>query len=142
MELNTEVVIAAPVEEVWRILTDFGAYSEWNPLITKIAGEARPGCTLEVEISLPEGNSSTFRPAVLVVTPNRELRWRGKLGFPWLFQGEHFFKLEPSGSGTRFIHGEHFSGVLVKFMGRTLTQTARGFVYMNQALKRHAEQTA
>ena len=140
MEIRTELEIAAPASHVWRILTDFPSYGEWNPFITEIAGELAAERVLRVLLSLPEGRDFTLRPKLLCCEENRELRWRGHLLFPGLFDGEHFFRLEAvSETRTRFVQGENFSGVLVRFSGRTITRAARGFVYMNQALKRRAE---
>jgi hypothetical protein len=57
-----------------------------------------------------------------------------------LFDGEHFFRLEPRGEArTRVVQGEDFSGVLLRFLLPRVTEAARGFVYMNQALKRRVE---
>jgi hypothetical protein len=141
MELRTEILINAPPERVWAILSNAGAYSEWNPFITELVGELREGALLRVTLAPPEGSEQTFHPVLLKVDPGRELRWRGKLGFSWLFSGEHFFLLEDveDGSRTRFVHGEDFKGLIVKFSGPMLTRVARGFVLMNQALKRRSE---
>jgi len=140
MEIRTELEIGAPIAEVWGILTDFPRYPQWNPFITEVSGEAVPGSALRVQMSLPEGRDHTLRPQLLCVEENRELRWRGHLLFPGLFDGEHFFRLhEVAADRTRFVQGENFSGVLVRFSGRTITRAARGFVYMNEALKRRAE---
>ena len=140
MEIRTELEIAAPASHVWRILTDFPRYGEWNPFITEIAGELSVDRKLQVLLSLPEGRDVRIRPQLLKCDENRELCWRGHLLFPGLFDGEHFFRLDAvSEARTRFVQGENFSGVLVRFSGRTITRAARGFVYMNQALKRRAE---
>jgi hypothetical protein len=140
MQLRTEIEIAAPAERVWQVLTDFGRYHEWNPFITGIGGELSVGKKLKVTISPPESSEMTFTPDVLVHAPNQELRWRGKILFKGVFDGEHFFQLsEPSPGRTRFVHGEDFSGVLLRFMTGKLTHVARGFVYMNQALKKRVE---
>jgi hypothetical protein len=140
MEIRTEVEIAAPVAEVWRTLTGFADYQEWNPFITQISGELREGAALSVHLSLPEGSDYELRPLLLRCEENEELRWRGHLLFPGLFDGEHFFRLvELAPNRTRFVQGENFSGVLVRFTGRTITRAARGFVYMNEALKRRVE---
>jgi uncharacterized membrane protein len=32
-EIHTEIEINAPAEKVWRVLTDFAAYPEWNPFV-------------------------------------------------------------------------------------------------------------
>jgi hypothetical protein len=141
MQLRTEIEIEAAPDKVWNVLADFARYGEWNPFITSAKGELVQGNRIEVMLSLPESNREMrFRPELVVVDPNRELRWKGRLYVPGLFDGEHFFQLsEAAPSRTRFVHGENFSGILVKYMGRTLTHTSRGFVYMNQALKRRVE---
>lgn len=143
MEIRTELEIAAPAAEVWGILTDFARYQEWNPFITEIASDGVEGHPLRVLLSLPEGRDHTIKPRLVRFEENRELRWRGHLLFPGLFDGEHFFRLEAvTPERTRFVQGENFSGILVRYSGRTITRAARGFVYMNEALKRRAEASA
>lgn len=140
MEIRTEVEISAPCAEVWGILTDFPRYQEWNPFITEISSDAVEGHPLQLMLSLPEGRDLKLKLRLLRFEQNRELRWRGHLLFPGLFDGEHFFRLEELGPRrTRLVQGENFSGVLLRFTGRTITRRARGFVYMNNALKRRAE---
>jgi hypothetical protein len=141
MQLRTEVEIDAPPEHVWATLVDFAAYGEWNPFLVSVTGEAAAGATLQVTASPPGGREMTFRAQVLVAEPSRELRWRGRLWADWLFTGEHFFQLRAAGGRTRVVHGEDFGGLLVKPLGGLLTRTARGFVYMNQALKKRVEGT-
>ena len=141
-ELRTEVEISAPVSHVYQVLTDFPRYAEWNPFITSIAGTLVAGEPLTVEMSLPEGNTYVLEPRLMQVTENTELRWRGHFWLPALLQAEHFFQLSERGDAlTRFVQGENFSGFLLRFAATALTQTARGFVYMNQALKKRAEST-
>jgi hypothetical protein len=82
-----------------------------------------------------------FRPTVLALRPERELRWLGRLFIPGLFDGEHYFLLEPMGEGrTRLTHGEKFSGLLVGFLSGALSGTEAGFKAMNTALKQKAEE--
>ena len=49
----------------------------------------------------------TFRLTVLAVEDGSLIRWRGRLGMPGLFDGEHELRLEPTsdGGGTRFVSG-------------------------------------
>jgi hypothetical protein len=57
-----------------------------------------------------------------------------------LFDGEHYFRVEAlSAHSTRFVHGEHFSGILIGLMSGLLKKTDRGFALMNEALKKRAE---
>src|SRR5208337_3854746 len=44
-EIHTEIEINAPAEKVWKVLTDFAAYPEWNPFVRCGAG-ARSGLVL------------------------------------------------------------------------------------------------
>jgi hypothetical protein len=125
---------------VYRVLTDFPRYPEWNPFITAIAGKLAPGEQLSVDLSLPEGSSYQLKPHLMQVTENAELRWRGHFWLPALLEAEHLFQLEGRGDTlTRFAQSQNLSGFLLRFGTKTLTQAARGLVYMNQALKRRAE---
>lgn len=139
MELRTEIEIDAPPERVWSALTAFSAYHTWNPFID-VEGQLEPGGALRVTVSPPESDATSFRATVLVCDEPHELRWRGRLWFPGLLEGEHFFRcLLTSDGRTRFVHGENFRGALLKFLGHRMQHVARGFVYMNQALKRYVE---
>ena len=140
MEIRSELEIAAPAAEIWGILTDFPRYQEWNPFITEISSEGGVGGPLRLSLSLPQGRDHRLKATLLRMEEDYELRWRAHLLFPGLFDGEHFLRLQTlEPRRTRFIQGENFSGALLRFSGRTLTQVARGFDYMNEALKRRAE---
>ena len=139
-EIQTEIEMAATPARVWQVLTDLTAYPQWNPFITRAHGELREGARLEVFIQIPGGSGRVFRPEVLKVARERELRWLGRLAVPGLFNGEHIFRIEPRGTGrTRFLHGERFTGLLIPFLGSVLDKTARGFGLMNEALRARAE---
>ncbi len=144
MQVRTETVINASPERVWDVLTDFRAYSQWNPFITGISGKLAQGEQLQVIVHQPGGRELSFHPKVLKVAAARELRWKAQLMFGGLFDGEHYFELHAAEGDeglqqTRLVHGEQFSGLLVKMLTRRLTQTARGFASMNQAIKARAE---
>jgi hypothetical protein len=133
--IRKEIEIDATPEEVWEVLTDFAAYGEWNPFITSIETSGVVGERLRATLSLGGGRPMTLTPTLLVNDPAREFRWLGSMGVRGLFDGEHSFELEPTGSGTRLIHAERFTGILARAMlalvGR---KTSAGFVAMNQAL--------
>lgn len=141
LALRTEILIAASAARVWEVLTDFTAFPSWNPFIRRIDGIAVPGTRLSVRIRPPGGRAMTFRPTVLRVEPEQHLSWRGRTLLPGLFDGEHVFELEAvSAREVRFVHAEHFRGVLVPLLAGTLRTTTReGFEQMNAALKRRAE---
>ena len=130
-----------PPSEVWRVLTDFAAYPQWNPFVRRVEGEVRVGARLHVYIQPSGGKGMSFRPTVLVADPDREFRWLGHLWVPGLFDGEHSFVIEPMGDGrVRFIQRERFGGLLVPLLSKMLDgETRSGFEEMNRALKMRCE---
>ena len=139
-ELRTEIEIDAPTERVWHVLSDFSAYSEWNPFIRAIEGVPEVGSRLKVRIDPPGARGMTFKPTVREVEPGRELRWLGRFLVPGLCDGEHRLVVEPLSEGrSRFVQSERFSGLLVGLLAKTLAATERGFVEMNEALKQRTE---
>jgi hypothetical protein len=141
-ELCTEIEIDAPAERVWQLLTDFETMPGWNPSMDEIKGEPVIGARLEVRFGSPNGKGGMrFKPKVLNVEPNRELRWLGRLGIPGLFDGEHVFTIEPlDGERVRFVQREVFSGLLVPLLAKSLDNGTRdAFNAMNRALKERAE---
>lgn len=140
MELRTEVEIDAPPSRVWEVLMDVGSYPDWNPFIQRVSGTLAKGARLELTVTPPDGSARTFRATVTRFEEGRELGWQDKRFFKGVFDAEHFIQLSATDSGgTRLVNGGNYSGFLVQRMGNTLTQHARGFVGMNQALKRRVE---
>ena len=97
---------------------------------------------LEIHIQPSGTNGMTFKPTVLKVEQNHELRWLGRLFMPGLFDGEHIFTIDNLETNcVRFTQREVFNGLFVPTMARSLdTDARRGFEEMNQALKARAEQ--
>lgn len=143
--IETSIKIEAPPSRVWEVLTDQQSMGAWNPFIRSMAGPLKEGGRLLIEIAPPNRRPMTFRPKVLRVVPDQELRWLGTLLIPGLFNGEHYFLLAPVGDkATRFTQGEEFRGLLVKPFERRgmLKATQQGFEAMNAALKARAEANA
>ena len=132
--------IDAPADTVWHVLTDFAAYTAWNPFIT-IAGSIgatgdRPRITIK-----PGKRTMTFRPTVTRFEAGRFIAWLGRFGLPRVFDGAHELRVEVLGGGrSRFTQRETFRGVLVPMMRAVLRDTDRGFEAMNTALAQRAVQ--
>ena len=138
--IETDSEISAPASRVWALLTDFARMPSWNPFIKSISGNLLQGTRLAVHIAPPGSSGMHFKPTVLSVRPERELRWLGHLFVPGIFDGEHYFLLEPIGENrTRLTQGEKFSGLLIGLLSNTLAATSAGFKAMNTALKQQAE---
>ena len=139
--LDTSIAVDATPERLWSLLTDFAGYPRWNPFVRSIAGELEVGKTLDVSVEPPGGRAMKFHPVVLAVDPGRELRWKGKLLIPGLFDGEHWIRLSHVANGHVVVeHGEMLNGLLVpRYRPAIDGSTRAGFIAMNEALKREAE---
>jgi hypothetical protein len=139
--IETEIDIEAPPSRVWLVLTDFDAYPDWNPFITRVKGSAIAGARLEVTMAQPHSQPMTFRPRVLAAVAETELRWIGHVIIPGFFDGEHRFLIEKRSEGSSvFRQSERFTGILLPLFPSLLRAAAAGFVAMNGALKQRAEQ--
>src|SRR5262245_39987840 len=99
--VTTSTEIAAPADRVWEILLDLDAYDHWNPEITVEKGHIVRGQTLTLHIRSDKGDSSTVRPTVREIVPNRELRWSSRYhDVGGLADADHSFTIEPAGPGT------------------------------------------
>ena len=142
-EIQAQIEIDAPAEQVWDILTNFDDFREWNTFIRPVVGRAEVGNKLRVQIRPPGGRPIAFQPRVTKVEPKKELRWQGHMWLQGLFDSEHIFTIEPLGpEKVRFVQRVIFSGMLVSVMARNHAVNIRpGFRDMNQALKERAEGT-
>jgi hypothetical protein len=131
-----ETVIEASPQQVWDVLTDFAAYAQWNPFIINAAGSARVGERFTATFRPAGSRGTRIRPRILRAEPGRELRWKGSVVVPGLFDGEHAFTLTPTADGgTHLRQEENFTGVLVPLFRSTFTATEQSFVAMNEALR-------
>jgi hypothetical protein len=133
--LSASTELDATPEEVWRVLTDLPAYGGWNPFIVSAEGTAETGAVLRLVMHDKTGDT-TFTPTVRAAKAGQELRWMGRVGPGWIFDGEHRFLIEPLGSGrVRLTQSENFTGVAVPFYRGTLNaNTLPQFKAMNRAL--------
>jgi hypothetical protein len=142
--IRSAIEIRAPLDVVWRVLTDFDAYPDWNPHIRRVLGKPRAGSRITIHSQPPGGRTIVMRPVIVSWSPPNEMRWRGTFLFRRLFTGEHGFRIDPTPSGgVRFSQDETFSGVLVPLYARLrLNATRRGFDQVNEALRERAEAEA
>jgi hypothetical protein len=133
-EITTDILIHASPQAVWQTLTATSEYPSWNPMINRINGELRAGNVIEVDEGM------VFHPTVLVMKADQELRWKGHVWIPGIFDGEHRFVLEAHGENTRLIQSERFTGILAGRLTRgVIDETVDAMQDMNRALKARVE---
>ncbi|MET9230850.1 SRPBCC domain-containing protein [Lentzea sp. NPDC003310] len=105
-EVRTELVIPAPIDDVWRVLVDFGGYARWNPVMeytrvdgTKTKVKAAKGTPFERDF---DGELVSVEPYVLA----------SQGGDPETFFGRHRWELSETGGGTLLVNAETFTGTM------------------------------
>jgi hypothetical protein len=141
-ELRNEIEIKASADRVWRVLTDFARYAEWNPHMLGVVGQLRVGQPVALTVKVPEGER-TWACHVVKVDLGQEFAWTFTDRLPLLYRGQHTFRLEPVDQHTtRYVDREIFQGLLVPRHRHHLETTARAeMVAMGQALKQRSENT-
>jgi hypothetical protein len=111
LSVSVQTRINAPLEKVWQVLTDFGNYHTWHPILTleSHAGPLAVGELLQGQaFGGPAGEQPVAFTIALVQEPNH-LAWTG--GDPEMVAGRHAFQLEQLADGTtEFIESEVFTG--------------------------------
>jgi len=143
-EIRTEIEIAAPPTKVWSILTDFDNWKNWNPIVNQASGVASLGSELSVTMRGDDGKDGPkYMPIITKFEEPKFFRWRGKMIAEFLFTNDKVFELEETGSGTRLIHKELFSGMLVPMFWSKFDKGVPPMLKsMNDALKRKAEKSS
>ncbi|MGW6937067.1 SRPBCC domain-containing protein [Lentzea sp. NPDC054927] len=128
-EVRTELVIPAPIDDVWRVLVDFAGYAAWNPVMeyTQVDGvhtkvKAAKGTPFERDF---DGEITSMEPHVLA----------SQGGEQGTFFGRHRWELSETDGGTRLVNVEEFTGAMA---ADVLAQTREGLIAefdaFNQAL--------
>jgi hypothetical protein len=143
-EIATHIDIDADASLVWSILTHFGAYRRWNPLIASVLGFARRGHTIMLvqrRGAVRTGRETTVIRIVGRVREPYELHWRGSCAHESWFASERRFRIDALAPGrVRFHQSERFDGIAAPFLWRGLRRSvASDFAAMNHALKAQAE---
>jgi hypothetical protein len=98
---------------------------------------------LKVFIKVDENKTCMKSTPQLLINNTNKFRWVGTVFGKWFLAGEHWFQFLPLGNGTktRFVQGECFTGLgvgLFKLMVY-VENTKKGFIAMNEALKKEAD---
>lgn len=139
-ENRNEIEIQSTPERVWEIMTDFDKYPEWNPLLCRAEGKLAAGEKVNLT-ARSASNDMNLLCTVTAVEPNRQFSWKFHVILPFLFRGEHIFKIEPINEHkVRFIDREIFHGLLVPLQAKKLEMDSKpAMIAMGEALKERVE---
>lgn len=137
--IATHIDIAATPDSVWKVLTDYPAYADWNPYIVRIIGTYGDAQIIVHAAARPDA-PPLVQTIDAVSADFPELVWAGGLDDRRQFAGDHRFRVIEIATGTRFDHFEHFTGAqaeaLIDRHGALITANFNRF---NIGLKRRCE---
>ena len=139
--MKTTFSVATSAETVWGILVDFERWSEWNPSVPSISGDARVGSTLSLTLAMPRRPSAKVKARITKLDPERRFCWHGTVGSERIFAGTREFVIDPQPDGTVLVtHLEDVTGLLFPVfravMGSAIQEHHDN---LNAALKDRAE---
>ncbi len=144
-EIKTEIEIAAPVSDVWAIVTNIDAWEEWSPIINQSDGDGSQGSTLSITMmGKEEGKDGPqYSPVITIFEEPNLFRWRASMLAGIAMTNDKVFELEATDTGTRLVHKELFSGMFVPVFWSSAEKNVPTMLNsMNQALKEKAENLA
>ena len=138
--VRAEVEIDAPIERVWRILTDVDGYGAWNPFTPRVETTLRIGDPVHLYVRL-RGERLTHRVEHVTRNQPYSLGWEMKMGARLLLHGERVQRLTPrDAQRTHYLSEDTFGGWLAPLVlalyGRAVE---RGFRDCALGLKKAAE---
>lgn len=140
--LYAEIEINAPKLAVWQALLRKQEWLKWNTFLYDRNPVLlfRQGQVVQLSLRrLREETETEFEPRITLLRPEVCLRW--VYTAPG-FRSEHVFELQEIGwNRTKYIHQEHFSGLVTHLFLPFLRQDEKqGLRRMARELKRYVEE--
>lgn len=142
LSVSVQTRVNAPIEMVWQVLTDFGNYHTWHPILSleSHAGPLAVGTVLQGQAcGGPAGEQPVAFTIAVIQEPNH-LAWTG--GDPEVVAGRHSFQLEQLPEGTtEFMESEVFTGPAApEVIGRQLPELHAAYETFAAAFKKYVEE--
>jgi hypothetical protein len=147
--IHTEHDLNASPEAVWKVITDFERFPDWNPLHRRIEleGPFEPGTTIGISLQMDSFKSKHKAKLVVVDEGRREFGWVAQAGLvPGLVVVRRTFRVDArDGGGSRLVQDEVDSGLAVPLLfagGLFERKIRRGYDRLVDAIERRAEASA
>lgn len=136
-ELQAAIQIAAPIDRVWQVLTDFDHWGDWNPMVNHASGNATVNSKLNITMRGADSKDAMkYQPTILESNPPKNLRWRATMISGFFFTNDRVLELREKDGGTELVNREEFSGLMVPlFWGKMNQFVVPMLEKMNKALK-------
>jgi uncharacterized protein YndB with AHSA1/START domain len=133
------VVINAPPERVWEILTDAAGYAEWNPEIVGLEGRMALDERIVARVRLGDGALRRVPMRVTRFETPTRMEWVGGLPLG-LFVGRRTFTITPSAGRSEFRLHLAMSGLLSPLIARSVGDRQPEVDSFSAALKKRVEE--
>ena len=145
--------IDAPIDRVWAVMLDTGAYAEWNPFVVRAECPTPPkvGDPIKLHVRWANGRGTTSPERISQVDPPYDEDGVRRATLSYVYEGlparlglvrgtRHQRLSQAPGGLTRYETVEEFSGPLVPLAGPKRVE--EGFRRHAEALKARCEQPA
>ncbi len=120
--VRSEINIQAPIETVWKVVTNTSEYAEWNSVMILLDGNIKEGNTVKYQFTQEEGKSYEIPSKVKIIEPEKLLNQFG--GIRGVLTFNHKYIFEKDGDKTRLTIHEVYRGIMVPFWNATPVQKA------------------
>lgn len=75
--IESKIIINAPIQKVWAVLSDFDTYQQWNPFTPKIDIENKIGSTVGLHVRLNPKSTKTIlqKETLMAWEEGKHLEW-------------------------------------------------------------------
>jgi len=145
MAVHTEVLIEAPPEKVWAILTDFEKLHEWSNTLVDLEGDFRAGGQIVVTWKVnagPLSSNTRINHEVKFFEAGHQFGWSDPLMMG--LSDRHIYQVNPNDDGkTLFVQSDEVKGPhghLGYHIGHQLANgMMQSYVEFNRRLKARVE---
>ncbi len=136
------VTIDQAKENVWKVITDFNSYEQWNSILSMAENdELVIGEKFAVTIH-DHGKDARFKAITLTRIENESFSAQQKIIGKWFFSATHFFILNEKDGQTQFTQKWKFTGLLSRLFKKPIFKQLELFNTMNDELKQFMEKKA
>ncbi len=139
-KIYTDIIINAPKEKVWKVLSDTSNYKNWATFLVEIDGEIKDNGKIIAKFQMnPDKEKFNTIEHTISVDEGSEFYWAEK--GPMGITDNHHFKIESIDENTsKFIQSDELKGGMTWLLGGMLTKNyAKGYQAFNRKLKQQVE---
>ena len=138
---SAKVIIEAPAELVWEVLTDFSAYGEWNDFCPSIEAQLVMGSPVKMQVDLGMGLQEQVEYITCIEAPRR-ITWSMENRPEDPIHADRSQIVEPiDAQRCTYVTYDEFSGEAVDAMVEAMgAAVEKGFNLCAQGVKARSEQ--